>query len=302
MPKIIHYFREKQLGQTMREEGPSWHQSKSGTPTMGGVVILIASMIAEIVGILLYPTGRNHLALLLAVIIFFGGLGFIDDYLILIKKQNEGLTAKQKFVAQIVGAILVFVVLLWFNHPTILHLPFFTWRMPKVLYGIFVVFWITGFSNATNLTDGIDGLMATNGVISYMTYAAIAAALNRYEVMFFCLSIVGSLLGFYLYNKKPAQIFMGDVGSLALGAGLAVVSILLFEEWSLLLIGMTYVMETASVMIQVAYYKKTGKRFFKMTPIHHHFEMSGWSETQIVTRFGLLSIIGALVGIWGVLL
>lgn len=301
MPKIIKYFREKQLGQTTREEGPSWHQSKSGTPTMGGVVIIVTAVIIGLLGLFFFENGRYYLSLLIGTLIFFGGIGFIDDYLILIKKQNEGLTSKQKFLAQIVGGLLVFVALLWIGHPTIIRFPMGQWTAPIFIYGLLVVFWVVGFSNATNLTDGIDGLMATNGAISFVAYSVIAANQGRYEIMYFSLSIVGALLGFYMYNKKPAQIFMGDVGSLALGACLAVISIMLFAEWSLLLIGIVYVIETASVMIQVVYFKKTGKRIFKMTPIHHHFEMSGWDEVQIVTRFDILTLLASVIGIFGML-
>lgn len=301
MPQIIKYFRAKQLGQTTRDEGPKWHQTKSGTPTMGGVVIIVATVIVGVLGLIFFPKDRWYLSLILSTFLFFGGIGFIDDYIILIKKQNEGLTSRQKFLAQVVGGLFVFLMLMFLRQPTILNLPFIHWQLPTFIYGFLVVFWVVGFSNATNLTDGIDGLMASNGAIAYMAYSAIAATQERYDLMFFSLSVVGALLGFYLYNKKPAQIFMGDVGSLALGAGLAVLSILLFAEWTLLFIGFIYVIETASVMLQVAYFKKTGQRLFKMTPIHHHFEMSGWSEQQIVTRFDLVTLVAAAIAIWGML-
>ena len=162
------------------------------------------------------------------------------------------------------------------------------------MYGFFAVFWMVGFSNATNLTDGIDGLMATTGTIAYGAYAFIAYQQEAWGVLTFAVAVIGGLIGFFLYNRKPARIFMGDVGSLALGAGLAAMSILLNAEWTLLLIGIIFVIETASVMLQVFWFKRTGKRIFKMSPIHHHFEMESWSEWKIVGVFGLVGLLSAL--------
>ncbi|KFN92647.1 phospho-N-acetylmuramoyl-pentapeptide-transferase [Tetragenococcus muriaticus PMC-11-5] len=161
-------------------------------------------------------------------------------------------------------------------------LNFFGLAIPlSVFYGLFVIFWLVGFSNAVNLSDGIDGLVSGLAIISFTTYAIIAWYQNQLDILIVCLSVVGALVGFFLYNRKPAKIFMGDVGSLALGGLLAAISILLHQEWTLLLVGMIYVVETASVILQVVSFKLTGKRLFKMSPIHHHFEMSGWSEWKI---------------------
>lgn len=166
------------------------------------------------------------------------------------------------------------------------------------MYGLFAIFWLVGFSNAVNLTDGIDGLVAGLGSISFLTYAVIAWHQQQYDVLIICLSVLGGLLGFFVYNRKPAKIFMGDVGSLALGGLLAAISIMLNQEWTLLLIGLMYVIETASVMLQVSSFKLTGKRIFKMSPIHHHFEMSGWSEWKIDTVFWITSVITSLITLW----
>ncbi|MCJ0601412.1 phospho-N-acetylmuramoyl-pentapeptide-transferase, partial [Enterococcus cecorum] len=173
---------------------------------------------------------------------------------------------------------------------------FFTIEIPlSYLYGLFIVFWLVGFSNAVNLTDGIDGLVSGLGTISFLTYAIIAWHQKQYDIFLVCISVVGGLVGFFPYNHKPAKIFMGDVGSLALGGLLASISILLHQEWTLLLVGLIYVIETASVMLQVTSFKLTGKRIFKMSPIHHHFEMSGWSEWKIDIVFWLIAVICSVV-------
>ncbi|WP_368259569.1 phospho-N-acetylmuramoyl-pentapeptide-transferase, partial [Enterococcus sp. 2201sp1_2201st1_C11_2201SCRN_220225] len=232
--------------------------------------------------------------ILLFVMGLYGALGFADDFIKIFKKQNEGLTSRQKLIGQIVGGIIFYgVYLLEGNSNTLnffgvdLNLSYF--------YGAFVLFWLVGFSNATNLTDGIDGLMSGLGVISFATYGIIAFHQQQFDVLLICLSVIGGLLGFFPYNHKPAKIFMGDVGSLALGGLLAAISILLHQEWTLLLVGLIYVFETASVMLQVTSFKLTGKRLFKMSPIHHHFEMSGWGEWKIDITFWLVAIAAAVV-------
>lgn len=212
-------------------------------------------------------------------------------------KRNLGLTSSQKFIAQVVIGILFYVVILLNGFDNQINLGFVEQLPLGLLYGLFAVIWMVGFSNATNLTDGIDGLMATTGTIAYGAYAYIAFLQEEWGILVFALSVMGGLLGFFLFNKKPAKIFMGDVGSLALGAGLAAMSILLHVEWTLLIIGIIFVIETASVMIQVTYFKKTGKRIFKMSPIHHHFEMIDWSEWKIVGVFGTIGLIAAILTI-----
>lgn len=297
MPFIIRYFREKQLGQVTREEGPTWHEEKSGTPTMGGVAFILSVILTTGITSLFNLTAGLNLWLLLGVLVLYGLIGFIDDFIILIKKQNEGLTSRQKFLAQVVTGILFYIVILSNGFDNQLNVGFIENLNLGYLYGIFAVFWLVGFSNATNLTDGIDGLMATTGSIAYAAYAYIAYTQEQWGVLAFAVSVLGGLLGFFVFNKKPAKIFMGDVGSLALGAGLAAMSILLNVEWTILFIGIIFVIETASVMLQVTSFKLTGKRIFKMSPIHHHFEMVGWSEWKIVGVFGAITLIGSLLAI-----
>lgn len=297
MPLIIRYFREKQLGQVTREEGPSWHEAKSGTPTMGGVVFILSTVLTAII-VSVMGIGRSlSLGLLVSVLVLYGLIGFIDDFIKLFMKRNLGLTSSQKFIAQVVIGILFYVVILLNGFDNQINLGFVEQLPLGLLYGLFAVIWMVGFSNATNLTDGIDGLMATTGTIAYGAYAYIAFLQEEWGILVFALSVMGGLLGFFLFNKKPAKIFMGDVGSLALGAGLAAMSILLHVEWTLLIIGIIFVIETASVMIQVTYFKKTGKRIFKMSPIHHHFEMIDWSEWKIVGVFGTIGLIAAILTI-----
>ncbi|MGY3778851.1 phospho-N-acetylmuramoyl-pentapeptide-transferase [Isobaculum melis] len=298
MPLFIGYFQLKKLGQQTREEGPSWHEKKSGTPTMGGTVFLIAAVITTL-AVNLWYTGIVSMSAILLVFILalYGLLGFLDDFIKIFKKRNMGLTSKQKFVGQLIGGFVFFLVYQNEGFSTALDFPLIGSIDIGWFYGLFVIFWLVGFSNAVNLTDGLDGLVAGTATIAFSAYAYIAYLQNQTDILIFCLTIVGGLVGFFFFNKKPAKIFMGDVGSLALGGALAAVSILLHQEWSILLIGIIFVIETASVMIQVASFKLTGKRVFKMSPIHHHFEMSGWSEWRVVLTFWLIGLIGAALTI-----
>lgn len=297
MPFIIRYFRKKQLGQVTLDEGPSWHEEKSGTPTMGGVVFIVSSLLAVFIATI-FDIDRSLNAWLLSIVfVLYGLIGFIDDFIKLFMKRNLGLTSRQKFLAQVVIGIIFYLVLIFNGFDNQLNLPFIGNLSIGYLYGLFAVFWMVGFSNATNLTDGIDGLMATTGTIAYAAYAYIAYVQEQWGVLLFAMSVIGGLLGFLIFNRKPARIFMGDVGSLALGAGLAAMSILLNVEWTLLLIGLIFVIETASVMLQVFWFKRTGNRIFKMSPIHHHFEMVGWSEWKIVGVFAGISLLMAILTI-----
>lgn len=298
MPFIIRYFREKQLGQMTREEGPSWHEAKSGTPTMGGIAFILSVIVTIVIGTIINLDRSLTVWLLIAVFVSYGLIGFIDDFIKLIMKRNLGLTSKQKFIAQLVIGLMFYLVIAANGFDNQLNLPFIGNIHLGYFYGIFAVFWLVGFSNATNLTDGIDGLLGTTGMIAYSSYAYIAYLQAEWSIMIFALSVVGGLLGFLYFNRKPAQIFMGDVGSLALGAGLAAISILLNLEWTLLVIGIIFVIETASVILQVASFQIRGKRIFKMSPIHHHFEMNGWSEWRIVGIFSGISLASAFLTIW----
>lgn len=294
MPFIIGYFRMKKQGQEIRDEGPKWHNSKAGTPTMGGLGFLAAAVITAIWFSLWTSKMTTSLLILVFVLLLYGIIGFLDDFIKLAKKQNEGLTSSQKFIAQVVVAVIFYIIYRTEGYPNTLN--FFGIELPiNILYGLFVVFWLVGFSNAVNLTDGIDGLVSGLGTISFATYGIIAWKQQQYEVLIVCLSVMGGLVGFFPYNKKPAKIFMGDVGSLALGGLLAAVSIILHQEWTLLLVGLVYIFETASVIIQVTSFKLIGKRVFKMSPLHHHFEMSGWSEWKVDTVFWAIGLIASII-------
>lgn len=292
MPLFIKMMVVHKEGQQIREEGPKWQNYKAGTPTMGGVVFLVAIVSTNIWSgsyLQLYSTSLFLISLML---LLFGLIGFLDDFIKLKNNRNLGLYAWQKSLLQLFFAV-VFISFYFYQKlpidlqigPFILH--------SKILLGLLMIFWLVGFSNAVNLTDGLDGLVAGLSIISYATYAYIAYQQQNMNILLVCLSVCGAMLSFLVFNHKPARIFMGDVGSLALGAGLAAIAILLGNIWSLLWIGIVFVVETASVIIQVIVFKLTGKRVFKMSPIHHHFEMLGWSEWKIVITFWLASLIAS---------
>lgn len=294
MPYFIKYLVYHKYGQTTREEGPLWHEVKTGTPTMGGTIFVFAIILTLLVlgGVFSYLNGQTWMIIL--AFSLFGGIGFIDDFLSVFKQQNEGLTARQKFIAQIVFSVIVIVIgaMMGVDLPlTLFSNAFFNF----LVVTLFAVFWLTGFSNAVNLTDGLDGLASGTAIIAYATYAFIAHHQQQYYLVTINLVIVGALLAFLYYNRLPAQIFMGDVGSLALGAGLATMSLLVGRPWSLLLIGVVFVVETMSVIIQVTFYKLTKKRIFKMAPLHHHFEMTGWNEKKVVYTFYMYSFIASII-------
>ncbi|MGX7031431.1 phospho-N-acetylmuramoyl-pentapeptide-transferase [Vagococcus zengguangii] len=297
MPFFIGYFQMKKHGQQIREEGPKWHNSKAGTPTMGGVVFLIAIVLTSfLTATFVKNIVTTTLFSLLFILVLYGIVGFLDDFIKIFKKRNMGLNSLQKLITQIIGGIIFSVAYAKLGGDHSLTLPVIG-ELPLgvIIYSIFSIFWMVGFSNAVNLTDGLDGLVAGLGTISFATYALIAWKQSQYDVLVICLAVIGGLLGFFMYNKKPAKIFMGDVGSLALGGLLAGVSIMLHQEWTLLLIGLVYVIETLSVMLQVASFKLTGKRIFKMAPIHHHFEMLGWSEWKVNIVFWIVGLLMSLI-------
>lgn len=270
---------------------------KSGTPTMGGSLFIVAIVITSLVygwfEHMLNPT----LLILLFVLVAYGLIGMWDDSIKLFKRRNLGLRAWQKLLGQIVAALVFSAVYIHEGFPMAIKIPFGGDLHLGYWYILFIVFWLVGFTNAVNLTDGLDGLVAGLGIISFAAYGIIAMMQRQNEVGVFCFAVVGGLLGFFIYNHKPAKIFMGDMGSLALGGALACVSVLVHHEFSLLIIGIIYVCETASVMIQVASFKTTGKRVFLMTPIHHHFEMKGWSEWKVDTVFWSIALVASAISI-----
>ncbi|CAM2823702.1 phospho-N-acetylmuramoyl-pentapeptide-transferase [Fructilactobacillus fructivorans] len=296
-PVLVSYFRSKHEGQMIREEGPSWHESKSGTPTMGGLGFIIAIVITCLVYGLVVNQLKSTLLILLFVLVFYGLIGMWDDSIKLFKRQNEGFKAWQKFLLQIVGAL----VFAWVYYADGFPMSIRFFNLGEIplgyFYVLFIIFWLAGFSNAVNLTDGLDGLVSGLAIIAFGAYAVVAYFQHQFEVEIFCTSVAGALLAFLIFNHKPAKIFMGDMGSLALGGALAAVSILLHHELSLLWIGLVFVIETASVILQVTSFKLTGKRIFKMTPIHHSFEMMGWSEWKIDIVFWLVGLFTAITGV-----
>ncbi|AEV95077.1 phospho-N-acetylmuramoyl-pentapeptide-transferase [Pediococcus claussenii] len=301
LPGFINYFRKRDEGQMIRDEGPSWHQKKSGTPTMGGLVFIVAVAVTALFASFLNGGVSKSILILIFVLIEFGLIGCWDDSIKLLKRQNEGFKAWQKMLGLTIGAVIFFVVIADMHAKMGIDLPGIGFWNMGVWYVLFVIFWLTGFSNAVNLSDGLDGLVAGLSIIAFGAYGIIAVHANNQPVMIFCFTIVGAMLGFLVFNHKPAKIFMGDMGSLSLGGALAAVSILLHQEISLLLIGIVFVLETLSVILQVASFRLTGKRIFKMSPIHHHFEMIGWSEWKVDIVFWTVGFVGAIISLIAIL-
>lgn len=297
-PVAIPLLRRMKFGQSIREEGPKSHMKKQGTPTMGGVIFLF-SIIITTMAISLYYTQLNvYSVVLLIVLLGFGMVGFLDDGLKIIFKRNLGLTSIQKLIAQIIISIVAYLLLKGAGFENYLTIPYTDIELNLgFFYVIFIVFWLVGFSNAVNLTDGLDGLVSGTGAVAFAAFGVIAYAQDQPDVAIFCFAVTGALLGFLIFNINPAKVFMGDTGSLALGGALGMVSIVTHQELLLLLIGLVFVVETASVMLQVGSFKIRKKRIFKMAPIHHHFELSGWSEWRVVITFWLVGIVCALAAV-----
>ncbi|MBL0388000.1 phospho-N-acetylmuramoyl-pentapeptide-transferase [Tumebacillus sp. ITR2] len=294
-PLFIPFLRRLKFGQAIRQEGPQSHQKKSGTPTMGGIIFLVALTITT----LKFSDHQFATYLLLFVTLGYGLVGFLDDYIKVALKRNLGLKARQKLLGQIILGVVLYIVMNYaglidmkINIPLIdtpLNLGFF--------YLPFLVLMVIGMSNAVNLTDGLDGLAAGTTAIAFGSYAILAWWTSNMEVAIFCASMVGALLGFLVFNVNPAKVFMGDTGSLALGGALATVAILTKTEIYVFLIGGVFVAEVLSVILQVISFQTFGRRIFKMSPLHHHFELIGWSEWRVVGTFwtvGLLLAVGSL--------
>ena len=298
LPRLIKYLHVLKFGQAIREEGPQSHMHKKGTPTMGGISFIIAIVISLIVAMFLDSSNIKYYVLFIYTTISFSIIGYIDDMLIVVKKKNDGLAPRKKLMLQIIFSV-IFYILVTFIYKDVnyIHIPVFDYNLNiSYFYIIFLVFWQTGFSNAVNLTDGLDGLATSVTIITTSTFALLAYKENNFPVLVFCLTIVGALVGFLLFNRNPAKIFMGDTGSLALGGILAAISVILHKEVAFLFIGLVYILETLSVIIQVAYFKKTGKRIFKMSPLHHHFELSGYGEVKTVYIFVIIAVISSAIG------
>lgn len=301
LPWLIMFMHSRHEGQEIRDEGPKWHQKKSGTPTMGGTIFVLAAVISTLWVTIWQHDLNKSVWILILSLLGYGIIGFLDDGIKLYFKRNLGLRAWQKLVLQIVVAVAIVLIAGSDHFNFSLFIPFIGNVNSIVLFTLFVIFWLVGFSNAVNLSDGLDGLATGLSIVAYGTYAYIANQQNNIPILIFCMSVIGGLVAFLVFNHKPAKIFMGDAGSLALGGGLAAVSIFLNRPWSLLLIGIVFVCETASVILQVISFQTTGKRIFKMTPIHHHFEMLGWSEWKVDIVFWIVGLIGSILYlvIWG---
>lgn len=314
-PLMIRWLRNLQIGQMVRDDGPKTHLSKAGTPTMGGVLILVAILVSCLLwGDLRQPA----LWLVLLVTTGFGLVGWVDDYRKVVRKNSKGLPARWKYLWQSLIAIAA-VSYLYYNAGTPINtqlaIPFFkNWLITLgPLFPVLAYFVIVGSSNAVNLTDGLDGLAIVPivmvagalGIFAYASsnivyahYLAIPFVPDTGELTIFCSAIVGAGLGFLWYNSYPAQVFMGDVGSLALGAALGTVAIVVRQELVLLIMGGLFVLETLSVILQVGYFKYTGgKRLFRMAPLHHHFELKGWSEPKVIVRFWIITVVFVLCGL-----
>jgi phospho-N-acetylmuramoyl-pentapeptide-transferase len=309
---MIRTLREFQVGQVVRHEGPESHRPKAGTPTMGGLLILAAAIVPT----LLWADLTNpYIWVAVLATLAFGTIGFVDDYLKVTRRDHHGLRPRYKMGGQVVVALGVGVALLVLANQglynTRLIFPFFKNLIPDLgyFYLAFAGFVLVAWSNAVNLTDGLDGLAISTFAVAAATFTALAyvtghAVLADYlllvrfppagELTVFCGALVGASLGFLWYNSYPAEIFMGDVGSLALGGAIGTVALLIKQELLLVVVGGVFVMEAASVVIQVASFKLTGRRVFRMAPLHHHFELIGWSEPKVITRFLIIAIVCAL--------
>jgi phospho-N-acetylmuramoyl-pentapeptide-transferase len=311
-PWMVKKLRAFQIGQVIRQEGPTSHRPKAGTPTMGGLLILTASLVPTL---LWADLGNIYIWIAVLTTAAFGGVGFLDDYLKIVRRDHHGLWPRYKMAGQAGIALVVGIVLLVLaqqgQYNTRLIFPFFKNLIPDLgwFYLPFIVFTLVAWSNAVNLTDGLDGLAISTFAISAATFTGLAYVTGHKELAsylllvhfeqageltVFCGALVGASLGFLWYNAYPAEIFMGDVGSLALGASLGIVATLIKQELLLVIVGGVFVLEAASVAIQVVSFKLTGKRVFKMAPIHHHFELIGWSEPKVIARFVIVAIIFGL--------
>ena len=303
---LIPELRKLKAGQEIREDGPTWHKSKAGTPTMGGIMFILGA------GVTVFALGWSamlegvfwHLYVYLFALIF-GLIGFVDDYRKVRQHQNEGLTARQKFILQLLAAVMFLILMRYEGLLTnSLYIPFFnvSFTVNWILYLIFAAFVIVGCVNAVNLTDGIDGLAAGVTFVVMVFFAAVGVLWEDHGIRaLFPAAMAGGLAAFFVYNHHPAKVFMGDTGSLFLGGAVAALAFAFDMPLVLIPVGIIYILETLSDIIQVGYFKLThGKRFFKMAPLHHHLELSGWSEAKLVTVFSLITLAGCLLAFLGI--
>ena len=294
-PILIPILHKLKFGQSIRTEGPKSHQAKSGTPTMGGIFLVAGIIIATLI------RAEWTAEIFLAIFILLGHfvLGFLDDYIKVVKKRNLGLKAKQKLAGQIfISIVTILIATKMLGIETTLWIPVIGETFDLgIFYYILVLFVIVGASNAVNLTDGLDGLASGNMAIAASCYGVICLLTNHENLAIFCAAIVGACIGFLKFNFHPAKVFMGDTGSLALGGAFAAIGILTHTELLLVVVGLVFVCEALSVIIQVISFQTTGKRVFRMSPIHHHFELGGWSEVKVVTVFWAFGLLGGILGL-----
>ena len=304
---IIPILKSHKMGQKILDVGPRWHKSKEGTPTMGGISFILSTLIVFAVLGTVFMIGGNGTSPLRLVFTFLyallnGAIGFIDDRVKLLKKQNEGLTAAQKYLLQLLAAVLYLVAMTAFNFiDTTLYIPYLdmTFELGFVYY-IFALLLLTGIVNSANLTDGLDGLASSVTFVVAAFFALAGFKADNSDVIFLSSLVIGACLGFLVYNFYPARVFMGDTGSLFLGGLTVGCAFMLGNPAIVLVAGILYLLESLSVIIQVVYFKLThGKRFFKMAPIHHHFEKCGWSEVKVVTVFSLFTAIMCVIAYFG---
>jgi len=313
-PVMIRKLNLYKIGQTVRTDGPKSHFDKTGTPTMGGTLILISIALSTL---LWADLGNRHVWIVLLTMLLFGAIGFVDDYIKLVRNDPKGIRARDKYIFQSfagIGIALLLFITAEVPIETSLIMPFIKQVVIELgwFYIVLAYFVIVGFSNAVNLTDGLDGLaimptVLVGGALGIFAYTTGNSILANYllipyvpgvgELVVFCSALVGAGLGFLWFNAYPAQVFMGDVGALALGASLGVIAVIVRQEIVLMIMGGVFVMETLSVMLQVGSYKLTGKRIFRMAPLHHHFELKGWPEPRVIVRFWIITVILVLIGL-----
>ena len=299
MPKFIPYLHKLKFGQVEREEGLASHKAKGGTPTMGGLIFLVASVIAVYLCNISFVV-NPYVNLITFIVIGFGAIGFLDDYLIVVRKNNEGLKPLYKYGLQSAMAILFYILAKIFipDFTTVITIPLAHTSFDLGwFYPVFVYFMFTAESNAVNLSDGLDGLATGLVMVATAPFVIFALMSKNTAVAIYGMAMIGGLLAFMYFNYHPARIFMGDCGSLSLGAFLAVMAIFSKQELLLIVVGIVPLIETLSVIIQVVSFKTRKKRVFKMAPIHHHFEMCGWSESQVVVTFWFVGFIAGILGI-----
>ena len=301
-PFFIPFLHRLKFGQAIREEGPQSHRKKSGTPTMGGIIFITSIVVILLVTVFFtkYATMSNELMMLLLTLVGFGAIGFVDDFIIVVRKNNEGLKPKQKLLAQLVLAAVFFYLFLKSGYST--ELSFFNLFNINLywVYGLFILFWMVGFSNAVNLTDGLDGLASTVSVLVLTFFGVLTFIIKDYSLTIFSVALIAGLIGFLKFNAYPAKVFMGDTGSLAIGGAITTIAIISGYPLLIVIVGGIYVVEALSVIIQVTSFKLTGKRVFKMAPIHHHFEQCGWNEVKIVTVFSIITVVLCIIGFFAI--